>query len=154
MERVVDPEFDDTPPVLPGECATGRCDGSGWVSVSEAYVEKWAGPPPSIPEGDTPEERKAFEEAHKWWRVVCAAFRRSSFPCPTCMPRQFERWSGGHWDRFHDRDGCADCRRVDSESGKKARSRRRTPEAPPAPPEPVYVPEPEPPTVYEQEAMV
>jgi hypothetical protein len=150
METVVDPEFDPRPPQRHGVCAIGKCDGSGFVRVSDAYVDRWAGAPPSIPEGETPLERALFEESHRLYRAVRAAFSKSSYPCPSCMPVQFERWSGGHWESGHDREACADCRRVDAASGKHAHGRRRRQparekERESLPPESQAEPEPEPP---------
>lgn len=153
MERVVDPEFDEQPPIQPGVCLTGRCDGSGWCSVSEAYVDRWAGPAPNLPQPETDAEAAAFAEVLHWYQCTRAAWRHSSYPCPSCRPRQFERWVGGHWDSHHDRDGCADCRRVDAEMGRRTSRRRRKEEPPPLPPEPQVVEEPEP-VHFETEAML
>lgn len=142
MERVVDPEFDERPPVKPGECLLGKCDGTGWIQVSEAYVDHAAGPPPSIPEGETPHERAMFEAEHRGYRAKRAALTNTSYPCPSCMPIQFERWSGGHWEPRHDRDACDDCRRVDASTGKRVRGRKRR-EEPERAPEPTWTPPPE-----------
>jgi hypothetical protein len=149
VESVVDPEFDPQPPVRHGVCQAEKCDGSGWVRVSVAYVDRWAGLAPSIPQGDTDIERAIFEEVHRAYQATRAAWAASSYPCPSCMPTQFERWSGGHWESGHDREGCADCRRVDAASGKHLHGRRRRQpareaEREPLPPESQAEPDPEP----------
>lgn len=142
MQNVIDPEFDERVPHVPGVCRSGRCDGSGWIQVGDAYVDQWAGRPPSIPEGETVLERSIFEEIHRAYRALRAAFGQSSYPCPSCMPIQFDRWAGDHWGRYHDRGGCDDCRRVDAASGVKVRGGRRRKRE--AEPEPVYSPPDEP----------
>lgn len=116
----VDPEFDPTPPAEPGVCRGGSCDGSGWKSVGEAYVDRWAGPPPSIPEGETPEERREFRQAHRAYQALRAAFRRSSYPCPACQPALYDLWAGGHLGRYnHDAGACPVCRENDRRTGKR-----------------------------------
>ncbi len=143
MQNVIDPEFDERVPFTPGVCRSGRCSGDGWIQVGEAYVDQWAGPPPSIPEGETEFERLVFEEIHRTYRALRAAYAASSYPCPSCQPIQFDRWAGDHWGRYHDRAGCTDCRRVDAASGiRRSGSKRRREKEP----EPTYSPpdEPEP----------
>lgn len=85
-----------------------RCSDTGWCQVTEHYVNRHA-PWPSLPEPITDAEHKANARVMEEARIKRAGIANSSFPCPDCQPKMFERWAAGHMDANHDPRHCADC---------------------------------------------
>lgn len=130
MKDLRDPEFDqpdeDEHPGTPGECRRGRCDGSGWIQVSEAYVDKvspW--PTASLPDNPTEEEQTVHDALMNEARLLRNAHANSSFPCPTCMPVAFARWRKGHWSNRHERATCPECMLIDGTTSTVRRRAKR-----------------------------
>lgn len=107
----IDPLEDDEP-VIPraveGACkAGGRCDGKGWVWVTEEYAigqapmptEEWFSEHPHVSREGV--ERSVMERR--------AALMNTGYPCKACQPTRFFRWVGGHFASDHDAASCAEC---------------------------------------------
>lgn len=140
MSELRDPEFDPPPVVEPGTCPRGRCDGSGFIRVSQAYVDSMA---PLLTDADAlailgfepnEQQRALLDEQRRLRRV---SFANSSYPCPVCMPHQFDRWNTGHWGPNHDRANCPQCV-ADNPHLRPVRRRRRNPEGDHRDPGPTY----------------
>lgn len=136
MKDIVDPEFDDRPAPKAGECSRGRCDGSGWIQVSQAYIDRLM---PLLVEDDYPpqatvEQRSAMDRIRAQRR---AGMANTSYPCPACKPIQFDRWNGGHWEDDHDRANCPECVAANPALRQGTGRRRRRREDTHAP-DPVY----------------
>jgi hypothetical protein len=136
---LIDPEFDRSEPPEPGTCPRGRCDGSGWILVSAAYVDHHA--PLLTHEAicrmagtDSPSDALVAQLTEQR-RLLRAGWARHVYPCPVCMPTQFERWNGGHWDNRHDQASCPQCVMANPHlrAGKPRRRRSRGEETDPGP---------------------
>lgn len=78
----------------------GRCDGSGWCTVTSGYARQLAKQVADA-RGITDDE------------IVTELTKRYShylfvYPCRACNGRLFMRWVGGHLDPAHDRLDCED----------------------------------------------
>lgn len=85
-----------------------KCDGTGWIPVTETWVVATAKMPPD-PMLD------ADEKSIEIYMAACSAvterrqgLRNSVYPCKDCRPKVFLRWAEGHFDPDH-RTDCEEC---------------------------------------------
>lgn len=105
-----DPEFDEpeTGDVDTSGCVGGRCDGTGFVRVSQRYVDRHA-PMPNLPEPTNDAEQHQYDAIMHEAAMVRAALANSSYPCPSCRPELFFRWQRGCLGPNHNIEKCVEC---------------------------------------------
>lgn len=87
----------------------GRCEGDGWVLVTEAYVDGMY-PWPAKPTDDSPEALAEYELRVETIRIRRESAAATVYPCKRCSPDAFHRWAGRHWMPDHDRAKCDECK--------------------------------------------
>ena len=102
-------------------CTAPRCE-AGWVRVLPGTIARLA-PEPDLPEEDTDEAEAERVRLLAEYHDRRAKAENTWYPCKACNSRAFFMWSGGHWDRDHDRDNCDVCADV---VGRRRHRRRRS----------------------------
>lgn len=117
----------------------GRCEGDGWVLVTEAYVDGMY-PWPAKPEDDSPEALAEYELRVETIRIRRQSAASTVYPCKRCNTAAFHRWAGRHWMPDHDRAKCDECKSgkagTPALSALNERPDRVENEEPPAPEQP------------------
>lgn len=77
----------------------------GWCQVGDADADR-AVERVTIPAVDDPHRAEVEREHGRLWRAARAAV----YPCRTCQPAAFMRWTRGHYRAGHECGECADLR--------------------------------------------
>lgn len=115
----------------------GRCEGDGWVRVTEAYVDGIA-PWPAKPTSDDPAVLAEYELRVETIRIRRVSAAETVYPCKRCNTTAFHRWAGRHWLADHDRRACDECSsgKASTAAALNERPDRVENEEPPAPEQP------------------